>query len=271
MATYRLIHKEASTGARSSGLDDLMFRVWVQYMLSADDYGVCPAVPAKFQGDNPRLAKVSVKKLREAIGALVMSGLVRLFKDGENQYLYQHDWQDWQKLKHFTATTYPVPPAGDLAQCSDETREIFSQRLEKIKRGFPPHAGARDAHAHADASADAPASANASTPKPLISGPAHPGNWGKVHGPHVTGFCDFVCLPELVFSEFVMRVRSGGASDEDAKDQVMLWAKSVRAAWQGSGRIPGDNIFDFWRNEWKATHGSNKPAAGAVDVLAGMR
>lgn len=269
MATYRLIHREASTGVRSSGLDDLTFRVWIQYMLLADDYGVCPAVPQKFQGDNPRLAKVAVRKLTQAIDALIRAGLVGRFTDGDNQYLYQPDWQDWQRLKHFTTTTYPPIPTPILAQCSEKTREIFSQHPVKLRRGFSPHARASDAHAHADANADANAVETTAPLKPLISGEARPGTWGRIHSPHVTGFCDWVCFPELVFNDFVRRVVAAGTPDADAQADVTTWAKSVRQAWQG--QIPGDDIFEFWRHEWKKTHGSNKPAAGGVDLLAGFK
>lgn len=103
-------------------------------------------------------------------------------------------------------------------------------------------------------------------PQPLIMSPLE---WDRRHGKHVSGFCDFVCFPETVFDDFLRRVVSAGNTEEDARQQVLTWAKSVRQAW--AGRIPGDDIFKFWTHEWQQTHGSNKPAGGAVDVLAGLR
>lgn len=94
--------------------------------------------------------------------------------------------------------------------------------------------------------------------------------WDRVHGRHVAGFCSWVCLPQSIFDEFVNRVIGAGASEPDAVKQVRAWAEGVRQSW--AGRIPGDDIFAFWRNEWAATHGSNKPAATAgIDPLAGVR
>lgn len=108
----------------------------------------------------------------------------------------------------------------------------------------------------------------AHTPRPI----RHPSPlaWDRVHGRHVAGFCSWVCLPQSIFDEFVNRVIGAGASEPEAVAQVRAWAEGVRKSW--AGRIPGDDIFAFWRNEWAATHGSNKPAATAVsDPLAGVR
>ena len=80
-------------------------------------------------------------------------------------------------------------------------------------------------------------------PRPLISGEANPRTWGKIHGDHVTGFCDWVCLPEFVFGEFVRK--SPGA------DYVRQWAAGVRAAHEG--QVIGDNL-KFWRVRWSETH-----------------
>ena len=88
------------------------------------------------------------------------------------------------------------------------------------------------------------------------------------HDKHVDGFCTFVCLPQRVFDDFVNRVVHAGADHAVAPSQVRAWAQDVRARWQG--RIPGADIFDFWRNEWQTTHGSNTPAKGR-DLTAGLR
>lgn len=79
--------------------------------------------------------------------------------------------------------------------------------------------------------------------RPLISGEASPKGWGKIHGEHVAGFCDWVCLPEFVFAEFVRK--SAGA------DYVREWAKGIRAKCEG--QTVGDNL-KFWRVRWSETH-----------------
>lgn len=101
---------------------------------------------------------------------------------------------------------------------------------------------------------------------PLIVSPMA---YFKQHGQHVDGFCDWMCLPRSSFTRFVNLLIGAGATEESAERQARVWATSVRQAWVG--RIPGDDIFKFWDHEWAATHGSNKPAPGAIDVLAGLR
>lgn len=118
----------------------------------------------------------------------------------------------------------------------------------------------------------APAKSTPEPARPLISGSAHPATWGRLHSAHVGGFCDFVCFPESVFEDFVRRVVTArGLDPEVARQQVKAWAEGVRKDWQTQGKIAGDDIFEFWRHEWKRQHGSNKPASGSVDVLAGLK
>lgn len=99
-----------------------------------------------------------------------------------------------------------------------------------------------------------------------------PAAWDKKHGHHVGGFCSWVCFPEDVFDEFVRRVMGAGRTEAEATESVRAWAFDVKARWAGQD-IPGDSIFDFWRNEWKRTHGSNKPVSSPAfaDPLAGLR
>lgn len=290
MAIYRLIYRGAGTGDRISELDHLEFRVWVQYQLTADDYGICPAEAVKLQGDNVSLQNESQRRIQTAIERLVEVGLCGVFHDGRRRYLYQADWQDRQRLRHFTATDHPTLPDEALARCTSKTRSIFADRIRKDAAEVPedsrnapailpqdfgnssatlrPHAGACDAHAHANAAANDPERGLGRTRpggRGLIVGPAA---FHKQHGSHVSGFCDFVCLPQPVFDDFLNRVIHAGASEPEADAQVRAWAESVRQAWQG--RIPGADIFKFWRNEWAATHGENTPGKG-VDVTAGLR
>lgn len=80
--------------------------------------------------------------------------------------------------------------------------------------------------------------------KPIISGQSTPKNWGKVHSDHVSGFCDWVCLPEFIFEEF--RTKSPGA------EYVRGWAQRVRQQWEGQ-TIGKDNL-KFWRARWSDSH-----------------
>lgn len=85
--------------------------------------------------------------------------------------------------------------------------------------------------------------------KPLISGQANPRDWGRIHGNHVSGFCDWVCLPDFVFEEF--RAKSPGP------EYVMGWAAKVREKYYGT--TIGEDGLKFWRTRWSESH-ITKPA-----------
>lgn len=85
-------------------------------------------------------------------------------------------------------------------------------------------------------------SKNDGTPPLLISGESNPRTWGKIHGDHVAGFCDWVCFPEFVFAEFSRK--SAGT------EYVRGWAAAVRSKWVGP---VGDNL-KFWRARWSESH-----------------
>lgn len=284
MATYRLIHQEAETGARSSSLSDFGFCVWISYQLAADDFGVCPATAAKLQGASPRLSRKAPKVVQAEIETIITVGLCRVFTDGPQRYLYQPDWQDRQRLKHATATALPPVPVELLEQCSPKTRALFAEFHPKIREGFSAHAGACDAPANADASASG--SFSEKSPRETIA-PSQPprvprgrpglvaggGRWGMEHAQCVDGFCTFVCLRRTVFTEFVTRAMSAGFSEAEAQHNTLAWAQGVRAQWAARREIPGANIFDFWRNEWAGAHTANKPSSSPAlaDPLAGLR
>jgi uncharacterized protein YdaU (DUF1376 family) len=80
--------------------------------------------------------------------------------------------------------------------------------------------------------------------RPLISGQANPRDWGRIHGNHVSGFCDWVCLPDFVFEEF--RAKSPGP------EYVTGWARKVRLEWEG--RTIGEDGLKFWRARWSESH-----------------
>ena len=186
--------------------------------------------------------------------------------DGKRRYLYQADWQEWQRIKWPTETKYPLPTAEVLGKCWPKTVELFRQRCGRTGEVFPLHAYARNASASADAPADALEEGQGETiSKSLISGQSKPMNWGKIHGNHVSGFCDWVCLPDFIFNEFA--AKSGQLNAEAwTKD----WALSVRRVWEG--RPIGDDSLVFWRARWAEFLGTTKTATGGgVDVLAGLR
>lgn len=282
MADYRCIYRNAGTGERTSGLSHLGFRVWIQYQLSADDFGVCPATAAKLQGDSDALHAETPRRVQNEIENLIAIGLCGSFMDGKKRYLYQPDWQDWQRLRHASSTALPAPPAETLQKCSAKTVALFEQFHRNFTEGLRPHAGACDAPATATADAVLVEGGPGETPpKPVTAtvrvGPAResvadraaalglvkPGAWDRQHASHAFRgyFCGWVCLPQSVVDGFVGRATGAGADHTEALAGVHAWALSVKARWATSGQIPGEDIFGFWRNEWTREHGTNKPAA----------
>ena len=125
MADGRLIHKRSSHGERVLKLTDFEYRVWMQYLLSADDYGVMRASPSVLLADNPRLEKAPLRSVAAAIRTLIDVGLVDVFHDQGVRFLWQRDWQDWQHVRYPRDTVNPTPSAPDSDRASDETRWLF--------------------------------------------------------------------------------------------------------------------------------------------------
>jgi uncharacterized protein YdaU (DUF1376 family) len=101
--------------------------------------------------------------------------------------------------------------------------------------------------------------------RPLISGESHPKQWGKQHGNHRVGFCDWLCLPEFLFIEFC---RKSGQSD-GGEFYVEDWAKGIRSAWEG--RVIAEDGLKFWRARWTESHQTKaeKPKPkGIAEILA---
>lgn len=108
--------------------------------------------------------------------------------------------------------------------------------------------------------------------KPLISGEASSVGWWKIHGAHVEGFCNWVCLPQFLFEEFCRKSGQGDQADGGVA-YVRGWAAKVREQWSGP---VGDNL-KFWRDRWAESHPTKKPAekpfsvADAIARQAGVK
>jgi len=147
------------------GLSDLEYRVWTQYLLSADDFGVCPNDIDLFRADNPRLKQLPIRRLTDSVRRLVDINLAQQFDHQGQAYLYQWDWQDWQRIKHPRASTNPCPTADILEKCSPKTAELFLQHLSKVSPTFSLARAPANANANANANADAYAGQRVRVPK----------------------------------------------------------------------------------------------------------
>lgn len=126
MPDDRFLHRRAGHSQKVNLLTDLEYRVWTQYMLSADDFGVMRATHHPLQNDNDHLANRPAKTLQRCLDALVKCGLIRKFEHQGKPYVYQHDWQSWQKVSYPRTTNQPAPDDAALEQCDKPTRQLFS-------------------------------------------------------------------------------------------------------------------------------------------------
>lgn len=126
MADTRILHKRGMHGDRIVLLDHLAFRCWVQYVLSADDYGVMRESASVLRADNPRLEREPMAKIKTAMGAVVASGLVAVFSHQSTPFWWQHDWQDFQMVKRPRATVMPAPSIDTLTRATEKTRDLFA-------------------------------------------------------------------------------------------------------------------------------------------------
>jgi hypothetical protein len=140
MPDDRFLHRKAGHSERVNLLTDLEYRVWTQYILSADDFGVMRCSAVTIQADNDHLSYRPAKSIDRALEALIKSDLVREFTHQKRRYVYQHDWQKFQKVAYPRTTDNPKPPADALAQCDDATQRLMSVHpggKEKVPRHTP--------------------------------------------------------------------------------------------------------------------------------------
>lgn len=149
MADDRIFSKSLGHGDRITMLSDLEFRVWSQYELSADDFGVMRFSVLQIQNDHAALAKRPQKAIQKALTALLSVGLVVGFSHQGQPFVCQLDWQNYQKKKYTKHTLLPKPPGDILDRCTSWTRHLFqfhpggcsiprfSESSEKISENIP--------------------------------------------------------------------------------------------------------------------------------------
>lgn len=125
MPADRLIHPRLGHSQKVNLLTDLEFRVWTQYLLSADDFGVMRFSAVNVQADNDALHNRPSRTIQRCLERLVDVRLLADFEHQKRKYLYQRDWQQWQHVKFPRTTNNPAPPQECLATCDDATHALF--------------------------------------------------------------------------------------------------------------------------------------------------
>lgn len=156
MPDDRFIHRRAGHGERSNILSDLEHRVWIQMMLSADDFGILRASAVTLQADNDNLANRPARMIERCISAVVKTGLFLTFDHQRRTYAYQPDWQTWQKVAYPRTTNNPKPTPEALAQCDEPTQKLFA--------AYPGGAGRKRKERSGDGSENVPETVSDGSP-----------------------------------------------------------------------------------------------------------
>jgi hypothetical protein len=126
MPADRMLHPRLGHSRKVNSLTDFEYRVWTQYLLSADDFGVLRGQAIAVQADHDALSRRPARMVQRALNRLIAVKLVLRFKHQGCLYVYQHDWQDWQHIEYPAKTTQPAPPAAAVAGCTPLTQHLFT-------------------------------------------------------------------------------------------------------------------------------------------------
>jgi hypothetical protein len=121
MAAFRFLHAAVGHSQKVDQLTDLAYRVWTQYLLSADDFGVMRATAVTVQAQNRTLARHTVEEIDACLEQLLAVGLVGVFPHQGERFFYQPDWQDFQRLAWPAKTLNPAIPVALRGGCSPAT------------------------------------------------------------------------------------------------------------------------------------------------------
>lgn len=268
MPDDRLIHRRAGRSRKIAALSDFEFRVWMQYELSADDFGVMLRSAAKLQSDNAALEKRPAKTIEKAIDRLVELGLVHPFEHQGDRHVCQLDWQDYQKVKHARHTVMPCPPADALEKCSEKTRALFleqhnrktseevPQDFSNPSETFPPlaRAGARETAngKRLEANGSRQPANGAVVPMRGFRGKGALGSSPADHIGHAKCNDRGVCIPTAKFlSELMGRFGNDAARFEAFYNGVL---DSMTDDF-----VPVGTVFEFWHDMLKRAFPDSAP------------
>lgn len=137
MPADRMLHPRAGHSDKVSSLSDFEYRVWSQYMLSADDFGLMPCEAIRLQADNRALVQRPVKTVQKALERLVMVRLLKSYQDPQGRrYICDPVWQKYQHVEYPKQSINPPPPDEVLADCHPLTQELFRQCFGKKSARF---------------------------------------------------------------------------------------------------------------------------------------
>lgn len=141
MPVDRMIHPCMGDSEKVAKLTELEFRVWIVYMLTADDFGVLPLVASKLQGADRALRHKSAKQLTRALESAVSIDLTQAFTHQQEIYVWSATWQKYQRIRYpRRETIYPPPPEATLRALTHKdtapTRDLFATFHTRVSDAF---------------------------------------------------------------------------------------------------------------------------------------
>ena len=123
----RIIKESIRTSKSVNALPDFLFRVWVYLITYVDDYGRGSADPQLLRGFLLPRKRVTESQIREALAGLADAGLIILYEDDGEAYLYFPKWEDHQRIRQ-KVSRFPAPPpiAADCGEQRPESNPIQS-------------------------------------------------------------------------------------------------------------------------------------------------
>jgi len=134
MPANRFLHPNLGHSEKVNTLTDLEARVWTQYLLSADDYGVMRLSAVNVQADNDSLHTRPTRTIQRCLERIVEVGLVVEFQHQGQRFICQLDWHKYQHVKFPSKTINPCPPAETLDRCDEGTSALFIDHHPMLMR-----------------------------------------------------------------------------------------------------------------------------------------
>ncbi len=135
MPADRLFHPRLGHSDKVTLLTDFEYRVWSQYILSADDFGVLRCSAVTLQSENDALGARKPAVVQRALDRLITVQLVQAYEHQGRGYVCQRDWQAFQKVEYPRTTFLPKPPDELLSTLDESTRELFVQHPGGLRKG----------------------------------------------------------------------------------------------------------------------------------------
>jgi hypothetical protein len=273
MPQDRLRHQRAGHSQKLTALTDFEYRVWDQYQLSADDFGIMRYSPLPIQAGNDALSTRPGKLIQKALDRLLEVGLVKDYEHQGARYICDPVWQYYQKIEYPKQTINPPPPADVLADCHPLTAELFRQCFgrksakfllknvedsSKSSREPSEDSSLTRARAHEEARANGSGQRQGPTGSGAMGG-ALP----REHLKHVA--CDPTysrCVPQAVHDKLATALAPKYAGDRQAaKDALQAWYPTVWQTLADDFVMP--DAFRFWQARFDAQFATKDATPGA--------